>query len=142
MYLCIKSVAIFFVNFNVPSFFIFISWYKTVPPAGRPLITAVTADRTSQDSRHILAIWAASAESWSLVIGYWSRNISFFCLSETCNYSGSENFFGQIAQLCKYVITNLQKKKNHPLVLPLVCYMHLWTFWERKSEIKCFYLVR
>ena len=22
------------------------------------------------------------------------------------------------------------------------CYMHLWTFWERKSEIKCFYLVR
>ena len=40
--------------------------------------------------------------------------------SKTRNYGGSEKFFGQIAQLRKYVITNLQKNPNHPLVLPLV----------------------
>ena len=51
---------------------------------------------------------------------------------ETRNYGGSENFIGQIAQLCKYVITNLQKKKNIHLSC-LWCATCISELFERKK---------
>ena len=42
---------------------------------------------------------------------------------ELRSYVGSEKFFGQKPQLRNYVITQLQKHQNHPLVLPLVSHI-------------------